>query len=52
MSAHQITGLETLVRTCPDVKKITAAVPLQPSELGPATMNKYFINRCVAVCGL
>lgn len=40
-----MSAAETLVRTCPDVTKLTAPVHLQPSELGPATLNKYFIKR-------
>lgn len=45
LSTHQVSGLETLVRTCPDVKKLTQSVHLSPAELGPATLNKYFIQR-------
>jgi hypothetical protein len=40
-----VNGLETLLRTCPDAQKTVTPVHLQPSELGPATMSKYYINR-------
>lgn len=46
VGAHSVDMLETLVRTCPDVTKLTSPVLLQPSDLGPATLSKYLIRRC------
>lgn len=45
MSGTAVETMDTLARTCPDVAKLTAQVHLQPSDLGPATLNKYFIRR-------
>lgn len=47
VSFHAMNAAETLAKMCPDVTKLTAPVYLQPSDLGPATMSKYFVRRWV-----